>query len=193
MDIAGRLEIIDIFFLIIFLRIVYVAASRGVLKEVCKLIGLISAFLFAFHFYPNLAEIVRTKISFINSNYLYSVSFFLIFIIIRIIFSLLNLIISLFLPKAEISAKKRAALLAAGAFRGLLLFSTIFFLFNLASFRPDYVKNSLSYNFSKQIAPKFYLISAKIFKGFNKTFTVNEKVGDYLKQKQPSRQGSIRI
>jgi membrane protein required for colicin V production len=193
MGIIGRPEIIDIFFLILFLRIVYVAASKGVLKEACKLIGLIVAAFFAFHFYPNSAEIIRTKISFINSNYLYSVSFFLIFIVIRIIFSLLNLIISLFLPKAEISAKKRLVLLAVGVFRGLLLFSTIFFLFNLASFKPDYVKNSLLYNFSKRIAPKFYLITAKIFKEFNKTLTINEEVEDYLKQKQPSRQGSIRI
>jgi uncharacterized membrane protein required for colicin V production len=193
MNIVGRPQIIDIFFLILFLRIVYVAASRGFLKEACKLIGLIAASLFAFHFYPNLADIIRAKISFINSNYLYSVSFFLIFIAVRIVFSLLNLIISLFLPKAEISAKKRIVLFAAGVFRGFLLFSTIFFLLNLASFKPDYVKNSLSYNFTKRIAPSFYLMSAKIFKEFNKTFIINEKVEDYLNQKKPSRQGSIRI
>ncbi|MCF7887380.1 MAG: CvpA family protein [Candidatus Omnitrophica bacterium] len=191
MDIAGRPGIIDIFFLILFLRIVYVAASRGALREACKLIGLISASLFAFHFYPNLAEIIRAEISFINSNYLYSVSFFLIFIAIKIIFSLLNLIISLFLPKAEISAKERMVLLAVGAFRGFFLFSTIFFLLSLSSFKPDYVKNSLFYNFSKRIAPSFYLISAKIFKGFN--LTVNEKIEDYLNQKRPSEHGSIRI
>ncbi|MFO8052974.1 MAG: CvpA family protein [Candidatus Omnitrophota bacterium] len=193
MDIAGRPEIIDIFFLILFLRIVYVAASRGVLREACKLIGLISASLFAFHFYPNLAEIVRNKISFINPNYLYSVSFFLIFIVIRIIFSLLNLIISLFLPRAEISAKKRTVLLAAGTFRGLLLFSTIFFFLNLVSFNPDYLKNSFSYSLSKRIAPSFYLISAKLFKGLDRTFTINEKAEDYLNQKRPSGQGSIKI
>ncbi|MCF7893732.1 MAG: CvpA family protein [Candidatus Omnitrophica bacterium] len=193
MDIAGRPEIIDILFLILFLRIIYVAASRGVLREFCKVAGLISATFFAFHFYSNLTELIKAKISFINPNYLYFVSFFVIFIVVRIVFSLLNLIISLFLSKEEVLAKKRIALLLVGAFRGFLLFSTIFFLLNLASFNPNYIKNSISYNLSKKVAPSFYLISAKIFRGFNKGFKINEEVKDYLKKDKQTKQGSIRI
>ncbi|MCF7871240.1 MAG: CvpA family protein [Candidatus Omnitrophica bacterium] len=193
MDIAGKPGIIDIFFLILFLRVVYIAASRGALREACRVTGMISAAFFAFHFYPSLADLVQAKVSFINPNYLYAVSFFLIFAVIGLVFSLLNLIISLFLPKAESSAKKRIVLLAAGIFRGFFLLSTIFFFLNLVSFNPGYIKSSLSYNLSKKFAPQLYLISAKIISEFNKGFKINQKVENYLKENKSSKQGSIRI
>jgi uncharacterized membrane protein required for colicin V production len=193
MNIVGKPGIIDIFFLILFLRVVYVAVSRGALREASRVVGLISAAFFAFHYYPNLADLVQAKVSFINPDYLYAVSFFLIFATIGIVFSLLNLIISLFLPKAESSVKKRIGLLITGAFRGFFLLSTIFFFLNLVSFNPGYIKNSLSYNLSKKIAPKLYLISAKVVNGFNRGFKINQKVKNYLKENKSSKQGSIRI
>ncbi len=193
MSIAGKPEIIDVFFLILFLRIIYIAASRGVLRETCKIIGLLCAAFFAFHFYPNLSEVVGAKVRFIKPDYLYFVSFFFIFIAVKIAFSLLNLTISLFLPKGEVSNRKRMVLLGAGVFRSFLLFSTIFFSLNLFSFNPSYIKNSLSYNLSKKIAPKLYLISAKIFKKFNQDFEINKKVEGYLERNKEAEEGPVRI
>ncbi len=193
MDIIGKPEIIDIFFLIFFLRITYIAISRGFLREFCKILGLLSAAFFAFHFYFDLAEIIRIKINFINPAYLYSISFFLIFIVIKIIFSLINLIINLFLPKGEISGKKRIGLLGMGIFRSLFLFSTIFFFLSISSFNPSYFENSLSYNLSKKISPGFYLITAKIVKKFNNNFTINEEVDKQIKGDQRNYKDSVNI
>lgn len=193
MDIIGKPEIIDIFFLILFLRITYIAISRGLLREICKIVGLICAAFFAFHFYFDLAKIIRAKINFINPAYLYSVSFFLIFIVIKTIFSLLNLIIGLFLPKGEISGRKRVGLLGMGIFRSLFLFGAIFYFLNLTSFNPNYFKNSLSYNLSKNISPGFYLVAGKIARKFNNNFKINEKVKKYLEKKEPSKKGPIKI
>ncbi|MCF7916215.1 MAG: CvpA family protein [Candidatus Omnitrophica bacterium] len=192
MNIAGKPEIIDIFFLILFLRITYIAISRGLLREICKIVGLLGAVFFAFHFYSNLAGILKTKISFINPTYLDFVSFFLIFIVIKVVFSLLNLIISLFLPKEEISGRKRVVLLGMGVFRSLFLFSTIFFLLQLSSFKPNYFKNSLSYNLSKNISAKFYLMAGKIINKFNNNFKINEEIEKHLQKEEPSKKESIK-
>ncbi len=193
MDIAGKFGIVDIFFLVIWLRIVYIATSRGLLRELCKAAGLFCAVFFTFHFYPHLSEVAINRFSFINLNYLYPAAFLLIFAGVGLVFWVVNLLISLFLGQGEISAKKKLFLLGLGSVRAIVLVSFIFFFFNLISFRPGYVKNSLVYNLSRKVSPVLYLSSVEAVKYFNRDFRLNRQVEDYLKQGKPVNRQSLEI
>ncbi len=193
MGIAGRPEVIDIFFLVILLRIIYIAASRGFLREFCKLAGLFCASFLAFGFYPYLSEIVRTRVSFINPNFLHFIAFFLIFVVVRLTFSLVILIIGLFLPKPEASAKDKVLLLGLGSFRAVFFLSVIFFSLSLLSFNPRYIRDSLTYNLFKKVAPSVYLFSAGIVRRLNEDFEVNTRVEGYLREDKPVKKGPVSI
>lgn len=193
MDIAVRLRIVDLFFLIVLLRMGYIAASRGWFFEISKVFGLLSASFLAFNFYPGLAESIAAEVKFIRPGWFYPFAFFFVFVAVSLVFSLLNLIVGLFLPKKEIPAKKKLVLLLVGFFRAVFFASTLFFFSHLTVFSPGYKENSLSYSLSKKTAPGFYLFSSGLIKRFRKDFQVNDKVRDYLKQDEPCFQEATEI
>jgi len=183
MSIAGRLEIIDIFFLVLLLRVSYIAVSRGLFREICKITGLLCAVFFAFQFYPHLSEAIRAKTRFINPGYLYPVVFLLIFAGVVAAFFFLNLFLGLFLPKGDISVKRKLILLGLGGFRAVFFLSVLIFLFHLASFNPKHIQNGLSYRLAKKVAPVFYLaVAGPAEKIIDRDFKLNNKVEDYLRE-----------
>lgn len=184
MGIFGIPGLIDLFFLIILLRITYIAASRGFLREFCKIAGLFCASFLAFSFYLPLSEAIGARISFVDSKYLYPSAFIAIFIATGIVFSLINLILGLLLPRGESSIKKKIVLIGAGLFRAVFLFSVLFFIFNLFSFYPEPIGKSLSYNLTRRVAPALYLFSAQNASRFNQDIEINKEVEIYLKEDQ---------
>lgn len=179
MEIIKRLGAIDLVFIIIFLRITYAAVSRGFIVELFKIVGLLVGGILAFHFYPPLARDLVSKIPFLNESYLSSITFISIFIVVAIIFSLLGKIIKAFSKKREVPLAEKVVSMFAGWFRCAFLFSVIIFFLYLSPLQSMHFKNSFSYPWFKNVAPKIYLLSIKIGQQLNKNMMLNEEVENY--------------
>lgn len=172
-------NLIDLFFLILFLRIVYIAITRGTLCESFKLAGLLIGGLLAFHFYNSFGQKLGSKIAFLSKGHLSFVSFLLIFSCVILIFILFRLIVTSFFKVNEISFPERWLLFVMGAFRATFLISVIFFIYFLFPAHSKYPSKSISYNLCKNFAPKIYAAAFKAFGSFNKEFKLNEEVESY--------------
>ncbi len=170
---------IDLFFLLVFVRIIYISLSRGSLRENFKIIGLLVSSFFAFQYYPLLGDDINAKIPFINKEFLYFISFSLIFSGIIIAFGVTGTIITLFLKRDEIDLAERWFLLFAGIFRAAFLSSVIFFLFHLSPIGSKRFSGSISYRVFKNIEPKIYLIAANGYSKFYPKAELNREVKTY--------------
>jgi uncharacterized membrane protein required for colicin V production len=179
MGILKRLTVIDFLFLFLALRIIYIAVLRGLFEEVFKTLGVFVSSLAAFHYYPLISKNIEGKYTFLNQKFFYFLPFLLIFVGGLLIFYLLRKIITIFLPKREISLKEKGVSLFVGCLRIVLLVSVIIFLLYLSPLKRKYLERSLSYPLFKNVAPKSYLISFKFYKKFNPKSKLNEEVERY--------------
>ncbi|MCX5712528.1 MAG: CvpA family protein [Candidatus Omnitrophica bacterium] len=61
-DILKQFNWLDVFVLILMIRVVYVATTRGFISELFKLIGVLVAIYLSFHYYTLLADFIRSKL-----------------------------------------------------------------------------------------------------------------------------------
>jgi uncharacterized membrane protein required for colicin V production len=184
MEITARAALIDLFFLILCLRIIYISVSKGALQEFFKALGLLLSALFAFHFYSFLGKSINDKIAFLSKEYLYFFSFLAIFLGIGAIFNLLRLIAALLFKQEVVPRPQRWAGFFIGVFRASFLSSIIFFLLYLSPLNSQYFNDTVSYKVFKQIAPKIYLLSFKIYNKFDKQAEINKEVEVYYEVKR---------
>lgn len=171
--------IIDIFFLILCLRISYIAVSRGIVCEGFKLIAVLVSGLCSFQWYKFL-DTYTGRVPFLNKQYLDFISFLVIFFSIHTIISLIRFIITSLFKRKEIPVKERWISLFVGALRAVFLSSIILFMLHLSSFNPQYLAQSISLRTFKNIAPKLYLITAEIASGAgDKKSLINKEVREY--------------
>ena len=132
---SGKQALIDLFFLILCLRVTYISATRGILRESFKIGGLLVGALFALHYYFSLGDYISKKILFLGKDYPYLVSFLLILLSIGVVFSLSRSIVTLLFKnkKEEISAEERWVSVFMGGFRAVFLSSIVIFLLHQSS------------------------------------------------------------
>ena len=184
MEITARAALIDLFFLILCLRIIYISVSKGALQEIFKIVGLVLSSLLAFHFYSFLGNSISNKVTIIGKDYLYFISFLIIFLGIGAIINLIRLILALLFKREEVPRPERWLGLFIGGFRAAYLSSIILFLLYLSPLGLHYFSDTLAYKIFKPVAPKIYLLS---FKVYNKLYTeaeVNKEVEEYYETKQ---------
>jgi len=179
MEIAARANVIDFLFLILGLRIVYVAVSRGFIRESFKIAGLLLGSFFAFQYYSFFSNNINLQIPFLNREYLYFLSFLTIFLGIGIVISLLRLMITVLFKKKEASSRSKWGLVLMGGFRAVFLSSIIIFLLFLSPLNPAYYQQSISCSIFKNVAARIYLVSFGVYKKFNSKLIVNNKVKEY--------------
>lgn len=179
MAILGDHPFIDLAFLILCLRVIYISISRGIIREGFKLAGIVLGSLFAFHYYSSLADKLNDTISFLNQEYLRLFSFLLVLLAIRLIFTFTGLITGFFFKRDEICLKERALLFFLGAFRVFLIGSIIFFALHLSPLDSKYFCHSISYRIVKNIGPKIYLSTFGIYNKFQPKVSVNKEVKKY--------------
>jgi len=181
MEITARAAFIDLFFLILCLRIIYVSVSKGVLQENFKVVGIFISSFFAFQYFSLLTNNINSKISFLNPKYLYFISFLLIFLGIGIVFNLLWLIISLLFKQEqkEIGQPQKWLGFFLGSFRAFFLSSIIIFLLYLSPLNSQYFNDTISYRVFKNIAPKIYQLFFKFYSKFNTEARLNKEVEEY--------------
>jgi len=180
MEIAAKANVIDFLFLILGLRIVYIAVSRGFIRESFKITGLLLGSFFAFQYYSFFSNNINLQIPFLNREYLYFLSFLTIFLGIGMAFSLLRLMITVLFKKKETSSSRsKWGLVLMGGFRAVFLSSIIIFLLSLSPLNPTYYQKSISCSIFKNVAAKIYLASFRIYKKFNSKSISNNKVKEY--------------
>ena len=185
MKIFGSQIFIDLVFLILCLRVIYISISRGIVREIFKLTGLFLGSFFAFHYYFSLANNISDKIPFLNREYFLLFSFLVILLGVRLIFTFSRLITAFFFKREEICLKERVALFFLGAFRTSLLGSVIFFSLYLSPLDSKYFCHSISYSIFKNIGPKIYLTAFKIYDKISFKTVVNKEVEEYYEAKNP--------
>ena len=175
---------IDLFFLIICLRVIYISISRGILRENFKIIGLFFGSFFAFQYYFSLSESISKKVSFLNREYFLLFSFFLILLGVGLVFTFMGLIAASLFGKKKAYLKERLLSFFLGAFRASFLVSVIIFLLHLSPLDSKHFCHTISYRITKNIGPKIYLISFKMYNKFNPEAVLNKEVEEYYEVKK---------
>ncbi len=185
MEISGSQTLIDLVFLILCLRVVYISMSRGIISESFKLTGLLLGSFFAFHYYSFLADKISDKIPFLGRGYFLLFSFLLILLGVRLIFSLSRLILTFFFKRGEVGLKERRVLFFLGVFRAFLIGSIIFFSLYLSPLDSKRFCHSISYSISKNVGPGIYLVAFKVYDKLSPRIVVNKEVKNYYEDKEP--------
>lgn len=184
MQIIEKINLIDIFFLIVGLRIIYIAASGGIIKEIFKITGSLGGAFLAFHYYSPFASMIGEKIPFLNEQYIGFLPFFFIFSVLVIFFSFLGKLINLFLKREELSLEEKSVALFAGIFRFIFFTSVVIFGLSLLPVDKKYYQGSFSYRMFKNVAPGIYLGTVEFYSKFNQKAVVNEEVKKYYEVKE---------
>ncbi len=179
MELTGLPNFLDILFLIICLRVVYVAAARGMIAEGLKGGGLLAGSLLAFHYYTFIGDRFTAQGRFIRPEYFDFISFFFILVAAGLIFALTRLIVMVLFKRDEIPATERWLALFAGGARAIILSSVLIFLLHLSPLEPRLYNQSFSWKFAHRVAPKVYLESFKLYRHFVPTSQVNKEVQKY--------------
>jgi len=183
MEVAVNADLIDLFFLILCLRVIYISIAKGVVCEGFKIAGLLLGAFFAFQFH-SFYEASNFKVAFLNNKYLEFISFASIFLSVNGIFSLLRLIVTSLFKRKDIPLGERWALLFVGGARAAFLLSLIIFLLHLSPLDSKYFTQSISYGMFKGVAPRYYLITFGMYKSFYPEANLSQRVEEYLEQKE---------
>jgi len=184
MEIFERVRFIDLFFLILCLRIIYISILKGLVCEGFKVAGLLVGSLLAFQYYPFLTgKITNLRILSLNTNYISFICFLAILLGVGIVFSLLRLVVTILLKDREISVAERRLLFFIGGFRAAFLASVIIFLLHLSPLNSQYFSKGMSHGAFKKIAPKIYLGVFRIYSKFDSRTTLNSEVRDYCESR----------
>lgn len=171
-------EAIDLFFLILALRIAYVAQKEGILKESFKTLSLIGSSLLSFHYYPLLSEKLEKELG-LPASLFYFISFVTLMLAGVIFFFLLKVTINFFLKwrKEAISLPERVGAILIGGIRFAFASSLIVFAISLLPWKDYRYQGALS--LFKSLSPKVYLTSMKLISRINPQLEVNRKVEEY--------------
>ena len=170
---------IDLIFLIICLRVIYISISQGILRESFKIIGLFFGAFFAFQYYLSLSESIGKKIPFLSPEYFLFLSFLLVLLGVGLVFAFAGLIAVSLFGKKKTSLKEKLLSFFLGAFRASFLVSVIIFLLHLSPLDSKHFCHTIAYSITKNIGPKIYLMSFKMYNKFNPKAALNKEVEEY--------------
>jgi uncharacterized membrane protein required for colicin V production len=175
--------LIDLLFLILCLRIIYIAISYGFICEFFKTAGLLLGSFFAFQYYP-LVNIIAEALPFLNRGYSALFSFLLILLGVNLFFVLSRMIVMSLFKIKEIYFKQKVVLFLLGGFRAVFTSSIILFLLYLSPLDSKYFCHNISYGLFKGFAPKIYLASFKVYNKVSTKAIVNKEVEAYYETRK---------
>ena len=179
MEILKSVTVIDFIFIILCLRILYTAVTRGLVSESLRLLGSVLAAIFAFQFYSLGAEWVVVILPFVKGKVPSVISFLIIFVSIKVAFSLLAGIIGAFFGREYTSVAERWFSLLIGGVRFAVLGSICVYVLFLSSLNPDVYAGSPMVRVCKKVAPAFYLGFMDLYQKVHPTAAINEEVQTY--------------
>jgi uncharacterized membrane protein required for colicin V production len=162
------------------LRIIYIAASRGIINEAVKLIGLLAASFFSLHYYSLfLAGVFTQKPFSFNRIHVDYISFLIIFIVTVSIFMLIRKILAVFTKKDDYPRWEKWSSLFLGMFRGSLMVSLLVFFISISPLPAESIQESFSSRIFRKIAPLIYIKTINCYKKVNPQAEVNKEVASY--------------
>lgn len=182
-EIISQLNWVDIFVVILLVRICYIAIRTGLPTEFFKLSGVLFAVYLAMHYYILFAEFAREKTGFKNA--LAGLLNFSAFLILAVsgyfIFVLLRSFFYRFIKMDATATLNRWGGFIFGALRGFLLSSLILFMFIVSpgNYFKDSVNNSYSGKYLLHIAPSAY---SMLWSGILSKFRPAEKFNDATRE-----------
>jgi len=180
LEILKQINWIDIFVVIILLRICYISIKNGMPLEFFKLLGIFTAAYLSLHYYVSLAVFFNECLP---KNIPEGLVGFTAFIILAalgyLIWVLLRQVFFKFVKVEPVPKLNKWAGIIFGVSRGFLFLSLIFFAFVISPL--PYLKNSVKYSYSGKfifkIAPRTYGI---IWSSLVSKFTAGEKFNDAI-------------
>ena len=179
LDILKQFNWVDIFFVILLMRICYVAIKNGFPVEFFKLLGTLSAIYLSLHYFITFPDYILGRIGAKNIplEYLTFISFLVLAIIGYLIFMLLSKAFSRFIHMEVVSNLNKWGSLILGMIRSFLLVSLIIFIFVIVP--KDYFRNSVNKSYSGKrlltIAPTTY---TWLWNSIMSKFRTQEKFND---------------
>ncbi len=181
MDIVKQFNWVDIFVIIILIRICYVSMKSGFSAEVFKLPGTVLAIYLAFHYYIGLGDIVRKYVSeeMVPLEFIDFICFVLLVLLGYLLFLILREAFSRFLKLEAVPLVNRWGGLVLGAGRGILLAGLVIFMLFISS--ADYFKESVKKSYSGtrlfKVAPLTYRV---VLEDFIVKFFPDEKYNEVV-------------
>jgi uncharacterized membrane protein required for colicin V production len=143
-DILRQINWVDVFVVILILRVGYVAWKTGLPVEFFKLLGTITAIYLPCHYYTKLADFFRANLFAGKAalEFLDFPVFLLLAILGYLVFKLLRSVFSRFIKAEAVANLNNWGGLILGAVRGILLTGLIIFMLVLSNL--SYLKNSVN-------------------------------------------------
>lgn len=154
------MSFIDIGILVVLGLFLLKGVLRGLLKEVCSLLGLILGGVFAFTFHLPLAQVLQDSFP-LPAQLCVWVSFLAIFLLVVIIFGVLGFVLHRFVRLVFLGGFNRVAGALFGLVQGVVLLSMIVMALN-SSVVP---KSARSMVRASQLAPPFATLGASVLTG----------------------------
>lgn len=184
MNLLRTFSWIDIVFLLVLVRIIYVAFFKGLLNESIKLLGLILTTFLSLHCYSSFLGVLTKAPFFFNQDWLDFISFVVILSVILIACHFIRKVSLIVLKKEEHSRIERVIALFFGLVRISFFVSISVFLFWLYPSTNKKALDGIFYNTFKNVAPYSYIQGFKVYKIINRQTKINKEVVDYYETKK---------
>jgi len=187
LNILKQFNWVDIFFVILLIRICYVAIKNGFPVELFKLLGTLSAVYLSLHYYIIFSDDIVNRIGVKNIplEYLSFFSFIALAALGYLIFMLLSKVFSRFIQMQAVPNLNKWGSLILSMMRGFLLVSLIIFILFIAP--TGYFRNSVNNSYSGKrlfkIAPTTY---TWLWNSIMSKFRTQEKFNETILEVQTS-------
>jgi membrane protein required for colicin V production len=151
---------LDIGILVVLAMFLIKGVLRGLLKEVCSLLGLILGGVFAFTFHLPLAQFLQDSFHLPAQLCIWG-SFLAIFLLMVLLFAVLGFVLNRFVKLVFLGGFNRLAGAIFGIVQGVVILSMILLALN-SSVAPDRLRGTVQHS---QLAPPFVTLGESIFVG----------------------------
>lgn len=152
--------LVDIAILVILCFFLLKGVFRGLLKEVCSLLGLLLGGVFAFTFHLPLAQLLQDFFNLPAQLCIWG-SFLVIFLLLVFLFAVIGFVLHRFVKLIFLGGFNRLAGAIFGIIQGVVILAMIVLALN-SSVAPDTVRGVVK---GSQLAPPFVTLGESIFSG----------------------------
>ena len=133
---------------------------RGLLKEICSLLGLVLGGVFAFTFHLSLAQLLQDSFALPAQLCVWG-AFLAIFLLIVLLFAVIGFVLHRFVKVVFLGGVNRLAGAVFGLIQGVVLLAVLLLALN-SSVAPQAIKGMMN---KSQLAPPFVALGGSIFSG----------------------------
>lgn len=159
------MNFIDVMILIVIGAFLVKGLLRGLMKELCSLVGLAVGSLLAFRFHAPFAEAMVSAFN-LPASVCVVLAFLAIFLVTLLVFGLIGMLLSKYVKLLYVGGLNRVAGGIFGIVQGVLLLSVVMFGLSVSPL-PDWGQMAMS---DSQLTPPFVELGEKVFAGSARLF-----------------------